>query len=176
MAIRAVRAFRPLRALKRVPGMPVLVSSLLQSLPPLMTVAAIAAFFFLVFGIVSMNLFKGVLHYRCALPASPPTTPVLDSEPQRSPIYAPDPASMSDTGMFCARAPEVCADVGGACTYFDDNPGSGTSSFDNVPMAMMALLRVGSHARTHSRCGNAHPPTPPSHALGSRSGCRCCRR
>ena len=59
-AIRSVRALRPLRALKRVPGMPVLVGSILQSLPPLMTVAGISGFFFLVFGILCMNLFKGV--------------------------------------------------------------------------------------------------------------------
>ena len=59
-AIRSVRALRPLRALKRVPGMPVLISSILQSLPALGTVTALTAFFFLVFGIIGMNLFKGV--------------------------------------------------------------------------------------------------------------------
>ena len=32
-AIRGVRALRPLRALKRVPGMPVLVASILKSIP-----------------------------------------------------------------------------------------------------------------------------------------------
>ena len=59
-AIRSVRALRPLRALKRVPGMPVLVGSILQSLPALGNVAGIAAFMFLVFGIIGMNLFGGV--------------------------------------------------------------------------------------------------------------------
>ena len=34
-AIRSVRALRPLRALKRVPGMPVLVSSILAAMPPM---------------------------------------------------------------------------------------------------------------------------------------------
>ena len=67
-AVRSVRALRPLRALRRVPGMPVLVSSILQSLPALGNVAGLSAFLFLVFGIVGMNLFKGVLHYRCADP------------------------------------------------------------------------------------------------------------
>ena len=67
-AIRSVRALRPLRALKRVPGMPVLVGSILQSLPPLGTVVGLTFFFFIVFGIVGVELFKGVLHYRCADP------------------------------------------------------------------------------------------------------------
>ena len=65
-AIRSVRALRPLRALKRVPGMPVLIGSILQSLPALGNVAALSAFLFLIFGIIGMNLFKGLLHYRCA--------------------------------------------------------------------------------------------------------------
>ena len=47
-AIRSVRALRPLRALKRVPGMPVLVGSILQSLPALGNVAGLSGFFFLV--------------------------------------------------------------------------------------------------------------------------------
>ena len=68
-AIRSVRALRPLRALKRVPGMPVLVGSILKSMPAMGNVAGLAGFILLVFGIVGMNLFKGVLHYRCADPA-----------------------------------------------------------------------------------------------------------
>ena len=59
--IRSVRALRPLRALKRVPGMPVLVGSILQSLPALGSVVGLSGFFFIVFGIVGMNLFSGVL-------------------------------------------------------------------------------------------------------------------
>ena len=67
-AIRSVRALRPLRALKRVPGMPVLVGSILQAIPALGNVAGLSAFTFIVFGIVGMNLFRGILHYRCAAP------------------------------------------------------------------------------------------------------------
>ena len=68
-AIRSVRALRPLRALKRVPGMPVLVGSILQSLPPLANVAGVTTFFFVVFGIVGMELFGGVR--RCMACAHP---------------------------------------------------------------------------------------------------------
>ena len=58
-AVRSVRALRPLRALRRVPGMPVLVGSILQSMPALGNVGALAGFIFLVFGIVGMELIKG---------------------------------------------------------------------------------------------------------------------
>ena len=43
------QGLRPLRALKRVPGMPVLVSSILKSMPALLDVAVLAAFVFFVF-------------------------------------------------------------------------------------------------------------------------------
>ena len=66
--LRAFRALRPLRALKRVPGMPVLVQWILSVMPKMGNVAMLCGFVFLVFGIVGMELFKGALHYRCALP------------------------------------------------------------------------------------------------------------
>ena len=63
--IRSVRALRPLRALKRVPGMPVLIGSIMQAMPKLGNVVALCGFIFLVFGIVGMEVFKGALHFRC---------------------------------------------------------------------------------------------------------------
>ena len=66
--LRAFRALRPLRALKRVPGMPVLVQWILSVLPKMFNVLMLCGFVFLVFGIVGMELFKGSLHYRCAMP------------------------------------------------------------------------------------------------------------
>ena len=66
--LRAFRALRPLRALKRVPCMPVLIQWILSVMPKFGNVFMLCAFVFLVFGIVGMELFKGVLHYRCASP------------------------------------------------------------------------------------------------------------
>ena len=65
--LRAFRALRPLRALKRLPGMPVLVQWILSVLPKMGNVLMLCGFVFLVFGIVGVELFKGSLHYRCAL-------------------------------------------------------------------------------------------------------------
>ena len=66
--LRAFRALRPLRALKRVPGMPMLVQWILSVLPKMGNVLMLCGFVFLVFCIVGMELFKGALHNRCALP------------------------------------------------------------------------------------------------------------
>ena len=66
--LRAFRALRPLRALKRLPGMPLLVQWILDVMPKMANVLTLFTFCFLVFGIIGTELFKGVLHYRCALP------------------------------------------------------------------------------------------------------------
>ena len=84
-AIRSVRALRPLRALKRVPGMPVLIGSILKSMPALGNVAALSAFLFLIFGIVGLNLFKGVR----AAPPPPPPPPQIRRQHCRRPLPSP---------------------------------------------------------------------------------------
>ena len=62
-----LRVLRFLRALKMVPGMPALVESLLEVFL-LASVSVLTGFVFVVFGIVGIELFKGALHHRCALP------------------------------------------------------------------------------------------------------------
>ena len=66
--VRSLRVLRFLRALKMVPGMPALVESLLEVFPKLASVSVLTGFVFVVFGIVGIELFKGALHHRCALP------------------------------------------------------------------------------------------------------------
>ena len=71
--IRILRVLRPLRALRRLPGMPPLVASLMHALPKMGNVLMLCGFLILFLGIVGMELFKGALHYRCALPGFVPT-------------------------------------------------------------------------------------------------------
>ena len=56
---------RPLRTLKYVPGMPVLVSSILSAVGQLGHVLGVLSFFLVIFGILGVGLFSGSLHYRC---------------------------------------------------------------------------------------------------------------
>ena len=143
-AIRGVRALRPLRALKRVPGMPVLVSSILKSMPALLDVAVLAGFVFFVFGIVGMNLFKGVLRERCADPAL-----LALQEAGRRALRGgggggggggEDLAGL-DSGTLCHANPGVCEAEGMVCHYFGTNP-EATTSFDSTLMAMIPILQA----------------------------------
>ena len=58
---RALRALRPLRMVSKNEGMKIVVNSLLTSIPNLFNVMLISLLFYLVFGILGVQLFKGSL-------------------------------------------------------------------------------------------------------------------
>lgn len=64
-ALRSFRAMRPLRAVNRLPGVRVLVNLLLDTLPMLGSIAMLCGFIFLLFSIVGVQLWKGLLRKRC---------------------------------------------------------------------------------------------------------------
>ena len=66
--LRTVRVLRPLRTVTRVRGMRVVVQSLLKSIPEMASVIMILGFIFVFFGIFGVQLFAGVLRWRCVPP------------------------------------------------------------------------------------------------------------
>ena len=128
--IRAVRALRPLRALKTMPEMRMLVASILEIIPKMGSVSVLCGFLLLVFGIVGVELFKGVLHYRCA-PADVDLT-----------LLSPDEQLQYDSETSCnPRRSDQC-EAHDTCSYFDINPSSGLMSYDSVPIALVVLLQA----------------------------------
>ena len=162
--LRAFRALRPLRALKRVPGMPVLIEWVLSVTPKMGNVLLLCGFLFLVCSIVGMELFKGTLHYRCALPGfvetiGHPVPPLRRSlselqEPYDSGVLqgAYDSGVLQepyDTGVACkptgvADDHPACASfpAGTSCSYFDSNPAHGMTSFDSVGVNLIIFMQM----------------------------------
>ena len=62
-ALRMLRVLRPLRVISRNDGLKLAVKALLMSIPDIINVMIISLLFFLVFGIFSVNYFKGSFHY-----------------------------------------------------------------------------------------------------------------
>lgn len=60
---RALRALRPLRMVSKNEGMKIVVDCLLKSIPQLFNVLLINLLFFLVFGILGVQFFKGSMGY-----------------------------------------------------------------------------------------------------------------
>lgn len=129
--LRAFRALRPLRALKRLPGMPVLVQWIIDVLPKMADVVLLCTFMFLVFGNVGLELFKGTLHYRCALPGFDERAPLVEEKAW-------------DSGIACRMgADEQCttAPSDARCAYFGMSVDGGMSSFDSIGGVTLALAK-----------------------------------
>ncbi|XP_031571362.1 voltage-dependent T-type calcium channel subunit alpha-1H-like [Actinia tenebrosa] len=70
---RALRTLRPLRVISRAPGIKIVVETLISSLKPIGNIVLIAATFFIIFGILGVQLFKGKFHH-CVGASGPVTT------------------------------------------------------------------------------------------------------
>ncbi|XP_074604858.1 ca[2+]-channel protein alpha[[1]] subunit T [Brevipalpus obovatus] len=60
---RLLRSLRPLRVINRAPGLKLVVQTLLSSLRPIGNIVLICCTFFIIFGILGVQLFKGALFY-----------------------------------------------------------------------------------------------------------------
>ena len=67
---------RPLRSINAFPSMRRLIGSLLASLPSLGNAVVFMFFIFLLFGILGVHQFKGLLYQRCRYSAEPNKDPV----------------------------------------------------------------------------------------------------
>jgi len=64
-ALRTFRALRPIRMASRAEGMKVVVNALFQAIPGIANVSLVCMLFYLIFGILGLNLFMGKMYY-CA--------------------------------------------------------------------------------------------------------------
>jgi len=69
-ALRTFRVLRPLRTLNAIPELKIIVTSLLKSAGKMVDVGILALFIFLLFGIIGVQLWTGLLSMRCAVPSS----------------------------------------------------------------------------------------------------------
>ena len=61
-SLRVLRVLRPLRSINAIPSMRILVSTLFISIPQLGSVVIFLLFIFLLFGIMGINQFTGVIY------------------------------------------------------------------------------------------------------------------
>jgi hypothetical protein len=146
-----------------------MVGWIFEALPGIFTLGALAAFIFIVFGVVGMDLFEGTLHYRCALPGFAEAMLALrnghsngssgsSGEPQHGhrelTETAPSPARNGghhigpqapwDTGLLCNPSLALscaAAPSNSSCSYFDQNPPGDFASFDSIFPAFLILFQ-----------------------------------
>jgi hypothetical protein len=70
-ALRILRVLRPLRSINALPKMRKLVSTLINAMPKFINVAAFIFFIFILFSILGMHSFSGVVYSRCRTQKAP---------------------------------------------------------------------------------------------------------
>eukprot|EP00755_Sulcionema_specki_P016210 Sspe_Gene.61433::Locus_34101_Transcript_1_1_Confidence_1.000_Length_3331::g.61433::m.61433/K04851/CACNA1D; voltage-dependent calcium channel L type alpha-1D len=136
--LRAFRLLRPLRAVSKVKEVQVIVNSVLHSLPQLADVLLLYFFFLLMMGIVALQLWKGLLAFRCRSCDRVESSCEL-WQWNGGPINRPEQASRvcnpsySSWGYRCPWG-YTCVEVG--------DPNHGKTSFNNIWITLLTLFTV----------------------------------
>ena len=69
--LRTFRLLRPLRSLAAIPSMKVVVNTLFNSISQLVQIILLNMFFILIFAIFGLQMWTGVINYRCRMTPYP---------------------------------------------------------------------------------------------------------
>ena len=122
--IRTLRALKPLRTISGVPGLRVLVTTIVDSTPFVGNACLILVWLFFVFGVVGIDMFAGQLTHRCFTHGGE----VVIREEANLPC---DPGG---DGRLCGVG-EFCLDSG-------LTPNGGYTSFDNILWASLTVFQT----------------------------------
>lgn len=156
--IKALRVLRSLRTITVVPGLRIMVNSLLKSLKNLTDVMLLTLFFLAVFSIIGLQLFMGTLMHRCIRDpvgnyAEEYYNYTLDANGnelfKQSRLnyinnvtnWIPD----EDDPIICAKtsiAGTRQCPLGSTCNKTNTNPNNNYTSFDNFGMAMLTCTQL----------------------------------
>ncbi len=143
--LRTIRVLRPLRVINKAPNLRILVTLIIDTLPMLGNVCALALLVFVVFGIVGVQLWMGLLRNRCFSTLNTfnstlnTTTYTLFYTPQDD-----DFICTTGNGMqTCNNIPPEFSDLHyTVCRKSEVNPFDDSISFDNMGYAFIAIFQV----------------------------------
>jgi voltage-dependent calcium channel L type alpha-1D len=121
-ALRAFRVLRPLRLVTGVPSLQVVLASILKAMIPLFYIALLVVFFIIIYAIIGVELFMGIMHYTCY---NTTTKMMIDDEPQ-----------------ICSQSPKngYQCPPGTECLPGWEGPNFGITSFDNMGIAGLTVF------------------------------------
>ncbi|XP_054976265.1 sodium channel protein type 9 subunit alpha [Sorex araneus] len=146
----ALRTFRVLRALKTIsviPGLKTIVGALIQSVKKLSDVMILTVFCLSVFALIGLQLFMGVLKYKCVKDPLDNNETIesilernMDEEELKKYIYY---LEGSKDALLCGLSTDSgqCPE-GYKCSKAGRNPDYGYTSFDTFSWAFLALFRL----------------------------------
>ena len=134
-SLRTLRALRPLRVIKRNPGLKIAVNALLKSLPDMGNVSLVALFWFAMYGLLGVQLFKGRF-YKCFDYSTQffPGSPIF---PLSNNLFSPT-ARLSGPTAVPSILECISAEGGSGNTAWTNRP----FCFDNIFRAMLVLFEM----------------------------------
>ena len=127
-SIRALRILRTLRLINFIPQLRVQIETLLHAAPDLLNAFLFLIILFLIFGIIGLQVFRGVLRQHCV----DPVTGLYDTEVTCALNY-------SGQGFDCAR---LVDNPNSVCQITPLNPRYNQISFDNIGLALVTVFQV----------------------------------
>ncbi|EGD78396.1 voltage-dependent L type calcium channel alpha 1 [Salpingoeca rosetta] len=126
-ALRALRVLRPLRLITSVQSLQIVLNSILLSIPALADVAMLLGFLIVIYAIIGLEFYRGVLNHQCFLPSSDVGANVTaDRYINNTPYFlAPDTAPCDPAGRG-----RVCS-TDGLCLA-GSSPNSNITAFDHA--------------------------------------------
>uniref|UniRef100_A0A670ZWY1 Sodium channel protein n=1 Tax=Pseudonaja textilis TaxID=8673 RepID=A0A670ZWY1_PSETE len=148
-SISALRIFRILRTLKAVsviPGLKIIISSLLQSVKKLANVMLLTVFFLAVFALVGLQLFMGNLRHKCV------ACSLLNENVNKTDCLLKDAGNVYVSCLLVSFIPLLCGfslnpnktecPLNSVCVKYEENPDFGYTSFDHLGWAFLSLFRL----------------------------------
>ncbi|XP_061204528.1 sodium channel protein type 5 subunit alpha-like isoform X1 [Neopsephotus bourkii] len=145
-ALRTFRVLRTLKAISVIPGLKVIVNSLIESVKRLTDVLIFTVFCLSVFALIGLQLFMGNLTSKCVLK----NTDYNDTLCKDAKIYVPDTEDIcarmnkSSEILLCGFSsyPDNECPKNYTCKKIGKNPDFGYTSFDHFGWAFLSLFRL----------------------------------
>ena len=133
-AVRMVRILRPLKTVSKVPALTNIVVTLAASVPRLRDVLLLLSFVIMIFAVLALQLFVGVMQQRCYFYPNVSVNGSYRADAALYP-YDPNPCSLNpDSGNLCPLGThcEVHRDI-----YFES-----LKNFDNIGNAVISVFKI----------------------------------
>nr|AZP54645.1 voltage-dependent calcium channel type D subunit alpha-1 [Tetranychus cinnabarinus]QNJ46268.1 voltage-dependent calcium channel type l subunit alpha-1 [Tetranychus cinnabarinus] len=123
-ALRAFRVLRPLRLVSRVPSLQVVLNSIIKAMLPLFHIALLVIFVIVIYAIIGLEMFNGVLHKTCF---DNITGEMME-----------DPTPCGEEAWNCD---DDLGDGDFICRAYWTGPNYGITNFDNFGLAMLTVFQ-----------------------------------
>ena len=144
-ALRTFRVLRPLRTISRFPGLKNLVVTIFMAAPQLQLLLIVVLLFFVTFGVVAIQLWKGKLRQRCQDPGGISQFCAVGGSMNATELCPCVFQKHNCGGAFCDMLdPQSCAAVGSGgpvCAEAPWNPYYDFASFDHIFASWVIVLQ-----------------------------------